>query len=396
MVHSDIVSESPPAINIPNHGSTCELSIIDTTCNLTVPAATLVEPLILGHELMNFPTVAFLIKNSMSGRQVLFDLGCQKDFWNLPPPIAAVIDARVPGIRVDRNLVDILIQGGIDVKSLEAAIISHHHYDHIGAPQTFPTSMSLLVGPGFSSHFLPGYPTVEAPVYESAFEGRRIHEIDFSGNLLVAGYQAYDYFSDGSLYILNSPGHAIGHISALVRTTERSFVFLGGDICHFGGSFRPTQYTTLPAELSASEIGDIRSHAKMFACSIFTELHPEPDNARKSPFYKPCSNSDSWYVDPAQARQSIEHLKAVDADNRVLVLIAHDPSLTDVLPFFPNGTINNWYDAGWKALLRWRFLNELPISGKPRKYLVSGTYRDGKLVRSLEATVDRSSRRRME
>jgi glyoxylase-like metal-dependent hydrolase (beta-lactamase superfamily II) len=390
MEYSEIVPEDPPALDIPEDGSTCELSIIDTTCNLTVPAATLVEPPIPGHELMNFPTVAFLIKNSSSGRQLLFDLGCQKDFWNLPPPIAEVIDAKVPGIKVDKNLVDILIEGGLDVTKIEAAIISHHHYDHIGDPSTFPKSMDLLVGPGFAAHFLPGYPTVEAPVYESAFEGRKVREIDFSCNQFVAGYRAYDYFGDGSLYILDSPGHAIGHISALVRTSEGSFVFLGGDICHFGGSFRPTQYVTLPADLSASEVGDMRCQSRHFPCSVFTDCHPDPENARTAPFYKPCSRSDSWYVNPTQAQQSIEHLKAVDADDRVLVLIAHDPSLMDVLPFYPNGKLNNWRAAGWKMLLRWRFLNELPINGKPRKYLVSGTYRDGVLIKRLDGTSEGS------
>ncbi|ORY69029.1 beta-lactamase-like protein [Pseudomassariella vexata] len=374
----DITPEAAPPLGIPKQGGTCSLSIIDTTCSLTVPAKTLVEPAIPGHELINLPTVAFLITHSASGRQLLFDLGCRKDFWNLPRPIAEIIDAKVPGIKVDRNLVDILIEGGMDIANLEAAIVSHHHYDHIGDPSTFPASMDLVVGPGFSVQFLPGYPTSEAsPAFENAFEGRSVREMTFSDQLTVAGFRAHDYFADGSLYILDSPGHAIGHLSALVRTTSDTFVFLGGDICHFNGAFRPTKYVPMPPLLLSPTA---------YACSLFTGCHPDPSNARTSPYYKPCSSADSWYLDPPRACQSIEHLKALDADDRVLVLIAHDPSIMNKFPFFPNGVLDDWHEAGWKQGIRWRFLDELPVDGKAKEYLVSGTYMNGKMVKTLDGT----------
>jgi glyoxylase-like metal-dependent hydrolase (beta-lactamase superfamily II) len=384
MATSDIVAENPPPTNIPKHGKTCLVSVVDTTCILTVHGGTLVEPVIPGHELMNFPTVAFLITNISQGKQILFDLGCQRDFWNLPRPIAEVIETKVPGIKVDKNLVEVLVEGGIDVTEIDAAIISHHHYDHIGDPSTFPKSMDLLVGPGFSNEFLPGYPTREfSPVFERAFKGRNVREITFSDHLVIAGFRAVDYFADGSLYILDTPGHAIGHLSALVRTTEDTFIFLGGDICHFGGTFRPSKYVPLPRSLSPDEVGCSNERTEHFDSSIFTLCHPDPPNARISPYYAPCCGADSWYVSPPLARQSIDKLKALDANERVLVMIAHDPSIMNVVTFFPHGTANNWLDGGWKQRLRWRFLDELPVKGKPIKYLVDGTYINGTRVRTL-------------
>jgi glyoxylase-like metal-dependent hydrolase (beta-lactamase superfamily II) len=55
--------------------------------------------------------------------------------------------------------------------SLICILLSHCHFDHIGDPSRFPSSTSLVVGPGFREAFLPGYPSnPEAPIKQSDYE----------------------------------------------------------------------------------------------------------------------------------------------------------------------------------------------------------------------------------
>ena len=70
-----------------------------------------------------------------------------------------------------------------------------------------------------------------------------------------------------------------------------------------------------------------------------------------------------------------------DADENVLVCIAHDGGLLGVLDFYPHGDINGWKEKGWKEQTRWGFVNELPVDGRPgREVLVGGLVRDGEVV----------------
>ena len=43
---------------------------------------------------------------------------------------------------------------------------------------------------------------------------------------------AVDFFGDGSLWIVDAPGHIHGHVNALLRVAADKWVYLGGDCCH--------------------------------------------------------------------------------------------------------------------------------------------------------------------
>ena len=230
-----------PNLNIPSGKSTCTVSIIDTTCSLVLPTFISVGPPIPGHTWMNVPVYAFHITHQATGTQLLFDLGCRKDWWNLVPQTVELLTGQWPGIVVDRDITEIVQDGGVKFgggkSEVSKVIISHHHFDHIGNLGALPKEVEVIVGPGFKEAQMPGYPTTkESSFHEAEFEGRKVIEVPFDAGTKIGKMESYDLFGDGSVQILNSPGHTIGHICALVRTTEDSYLLLGGDTCHFVGN----------------------------------------------------------------------------------------------------------------------------------------------------------------
>ncbi|CCF33868.1 metallo-beta-lactamase superfamily protein [Colletotrichum higginsianum] len=382
--------------NIPESDNVVRVKLIDTTTAMVGTAESFVQPVVPGHEVINFCSLAFLLENEALGKRAMFDLGVRKDYWNLPKAAQQGVlgpDSVIFGMSVEKGVDEVLRDGGVDPKSIDYCIWSHAHFDHRGDVSIFPKSTTLVTGPGyFSSKGRPG--GRDDPQAAPEFEGRVLKEAEFDGGLTVGKFKAQDFFGDGSLYLLEAPGHQPEHICALARTTPSSapggatFVFLGGDICHFAGVFRPTADTPLPEGIPASAItrrSDWSSKAAC-PCSYFTPHHPnakDEDSARTTPWYQlPRSGEHPVYVDIDLAADSVSKMRELDIEDNIMVCIAHDASLLDVLPVFnrePSRDINDWKKEGWKETTYWSWLNEVAVEGKtPRPPVVEGFWRDGK------------------
>ena len=97
---------------------------------------------------------------------------------------------------------------------------SHFHFDHTGDPTRFPSSTELIVGPGFKDAFIPGFPSnAKSPVLERDYQDRMLREIDFGSehnSTVIGGMRAFDFFGDGSFYLLDAPGVRMGSHHSLV------------------------------------------------------------------------------------------------------------------------------------------------------------------------------------
>ncbi|PGH10922.1 hypothetical protein AJ79_05167 [Helicocarpus griseus UAMH5409] len=302
------------------------------------------------------PSFSFLLEHP-SGRKLVWDLGIRKDYQNYSPKIAAYIPTTKYDIKVTHNVVDILEENGIKGEEIEAVIWSHWHWDHIGDPSSFPPSTDLVVGPGFKEAMLPGAPAnPDSPILESDYTGRNLREITFDGpNCTKIGqFNAFDYFGDGSFYLLDSPGHAIGHLCGLARTTTGpdTFILLGGDICHYPGVFRPSKHLPVPPSIDPHPCMP-QSDVAFCPGGAWEELQRSRGLMPNEPLYTP-----TFGHDIPLAMKTAGKLQELDCDENVFAIIAHDRTVRDGVDYFPK-SLNQWKEKGWGKGLKWRFLRDL-------------------------------------
>lgn len=349
-------------------GSTVGVSVLFVG-EVSMPMSMVVQTPILGHDVLDLPLYSFLIDNEKADKKVLFDLGLMKAWKERRPDILTKAQSANASVEVHTDVSEILTSASIPLASIDSIIWSHHHAEHTGDPSLFPQSTSLVVGPGFKSNFhtYPGYPiNPDSHVPQSAFEGRDLIELDFSNTTLkIGGLRAIDWFDDGSLYLLEAPGHAPEHLMALARTSAGKFVLLTGDAADHPGLFRPSPLRPLPDTISPSPFEPPTS-ASSFPGSLLEHVHPSVGSSfRTTPFYKPTPYT---MPDPTAGRATIAALQAFDASPHVLVVLGHDPSLRDPRTHFPAASLARWEEAGpedagagrysRKDVVHWRFLGD--------------------------------------
>lgn len=122
------------------------------------------------------------------------------------------------------TLVQQLAKLNVKPEQIKFVGISHYHGDHIGGAFQFP-SATLLIGKGDWDSTKAGSapPGTDASLKHWLSEGGKVEP------------QATDkdVFGDGSVIILNTPGHTPGHHSILVRLAKMGPVILAGDAAHF-------------------------------------------------------------------------------------------------------------------------------------------------------------------
>lgn len=183
--------------------------------------------------------------------------------------------------------------------------------------------------------------------------GRKVIEISFKDSshaIKVGDFRAHDFFGDGSFYLLDTPGHAIGHMGGLARTTTNpdTFIFMGGDLCHHSGQIRPSRYLRIPAQVSDPSFGVQTTHAGR----RFEELLLSRTGSTEVPFFVPAASQCVSEEDSSNTRRRAQD---ADAQENIWLIYAHDPSLSDVVDFFPSSA-NAWKEKNWRSKTMWSFL----------------------------------------
>ena len=126
---------------------------------------------------------------------------------------------------VTTPLVDQLAKLNVKPEQIKFVGISHYHGDHIGQAGVF-TSATLLIGKGdwdALNNAQPGGMANPAPLKHWIGGGGKAEPVP----------RDKDIFGDGSVVMLDMPGHTPGHHSLLVKLKEKGNVLLTGDLAHF-------------------------------------------------------------------------------------------------------------------------------------------------------------------
>lgn len=123
---------------------------------------------------------------------------------------------------------------------------SHLHWDHAGDATPF-TSADIVLGAGAKVPLAEEvYPANPKGTVSALPSGRNTVFIDYgpaSSRHIISPFgsftRAVDFYGDGSFYIVDTPGHFPGHVSAVVRVAPNTFVFLAGDLCHHRQCYAP-------------------------------------------------------------------------------------------------------------------------------------------------------------
>ena len=188
-----------------------------------------------------------------------------------------------------------------------------------------------------------------------------MREVEFSTSSLQIGrFRALDFFGDGSFYLLDAPGHDVGHLNGLVRTTSNpdTFIFLGGDTVHHGGELRPTRYLPIPDGVEVSLPDEVRAQGVSASLdgSQFRKLNVKRGRKPDQPFFDPV-----FVLDMADAMESIDKAQEADAQSNIFFTFAHDTTIPGIVDFFPLPA-NEWKAKGWKEKHMWKFLENFNLA----------------------------------
>jgi glyoxylase-like metal-dependent hydrolase (beta-lactamase superfamily II) len=167
--------------------------------------------------------------------RMMFDLGLRRAKERYPEHLQRHIDGRAPHC-LPPGVTAQLKAGGLDPGDVNVVMLSHVHYDHHGDPEDFPNAKFVL-GYGAMDVLKNGLGEIASHQHfepDTLPDDRSSELSDPKGadwKPLGPFPAALDLFQDGSVFVIDTPGHLPGHINLLCRTKDR-WLCLCGDSFH--------------------------------------------------------------------------------------------------------------------------------------------------------------------
>ena len=128
-------------------------------------------------------------------------------------------------VSVATTLTSQLAQLGLTLADVEYISVSHSHNDHIGNGGLFAASTWIVDADERAYAF-------RDEARANAAEFASYAALENAKTILIEGDGDYDVFGDGSVVVIQTPGHTPGHTVLLVRLAEAGPLLLTGDMFH--------------------------------------------------------------------------------------------------------------------------------------------------------------------
>ncbi|MDW3647587.1 MAG: MBL fold metallo-hydrolase [Bacteroidia bacterium] len=168
---------------------------------------------------------------------ILFDTGYAPRFFEVtakwPEKMQALSTPAV--IEKEWSVISQLNKKGIKAKDISHLVISHYHADHISGLKDFPQSHCYSMKSGYDQMLRhKGFSGVRRGLIQKLMPKNLEQRISFFDKWEPEERSDefdyhYDMFGDGSIKIVQLPGHARGQIGLLINEGNEQAVFLAAD-----------------------------------------------------------------------------------------------------------------------------------------------------------------------
>jgi len=196
------------------------------------------------------PVPIFLVEHPGAG-PFLVDTGLDPRLIDNARESVGVLSSRIYKIRMtsDQAASELVRSAGVDPEAIKLIVMTHMHFDHAGGVAQFPAAMFAVSEQEWrvanDKGSMQGY-------YHNYFHPEFAwRTIDYGGDE-VASFESFgrsvDLFGDGSVRLVFTPGHSMGHQSLILRLADGHECLLCGDAACEMATIHDTVIPTLMAD----------------------------------------------------------------------------------------------------------------------------------------------------
>lgn len=185
------------------------------------------------------------------GSVVLVDTGFSEAIFAEPRKTLGIAQARVLGVtKGDHAIARQLEHLGIARTRVSAVVATHLHRDHVSGVVDFPNAELVC-----SARELESFRAKKSTGYDprDIERGGRLRPVSLTGSPSYGFPCSLDLFGDGTVVLLDAPGHTRGSIAVAVRGESGTFVHVGDAVYRSWEYARTLSAPSLLAQMTAHD-----------------------------------------------------------------------------------------------------------------------------------------------